>query len=87
MLPEGFKWIPRGQYAPDEPALTLDGHYVAMLMRKADGVTWCARLDCQQSITAAVVMRDCSSFETGKAGIEAWARKHEVRLRREIGAG
>lgn len=84
MLPADFQWIPRGQYAGDEPALTLEGKFVAMLMRKVDGTTWYARLDCQRSITAPVVWRDCSSFEVGKAGIEAWALKHEARLRREV---
>ena len=84
MLPDGFQWVPRGQYAGDEIALALNGRWVAMLMRKVDGVTWIARLECQQPITAPVVSRVCSSFEAGKAGVEAWARKHEARLRAEI---
>lgn len=80
-LPEGFKWIPRYQYAPGELALTLDGRHIAQLMKKVDGLAWIARLDCQQPITAPVVMRDCTSFEAGKAGIEAWVLRHEDTLR------
>ena len=81
MLPTDFKWIPRGQYAPDELTLTVGGRYVAMLMTKVDGVTWIARLDCHQPITAPVVTRECVSRESGIAGIEAWAVRHEATLR------
>lgn len=81
MLPADFQWIPRGQYAQDELALVVNGRHVAMLMRKVDGVAWVARLDAHQSITAQVVMRDCVSFESGKAGVEAWAMRHEATLR------
>lgn len=28
--------------------------------------------------------RDCTNYETGKAGAELWARRHEERIRREI---
>ena len=81
MLPDGFKWIPRGQYAADELALTVNGRHVAALMKKVDGLTWIARLDCHQPISAPPVMRPCTSFESGKAGIEAWATRHHAALR------
>ena len=80
MLPDGFQWIPRGQYAQDELALVVNGRHVAMLMRKVDGVAWVARLDAHQSITSAVVMRPCASRESGMAGIEAWANRHQDTL-------
>ena len=81
MLPTGFQWISRGQYCGHELALKLDGRCIAQLMRKVDGVTWLAQLDCHQPITAPVVMRRCTSFEAGKAGIEAWAARHETTLK------
>ncbi len=87
MLPDGFAWIRRGQYAGEDLALTLHGEWVAMLMRKANGVDWCARLDCHHGIHAPVVTRPCSSFDAGKAGIEAWAIRHHARLLAEIGRG
>jgi len=37
MLPPGFQWVPRHQYASDEIALTLDGAQVAMLLGRVDG--------------------------------------------------
>jgi hypothetical protein len=85
MLPEGFEWTPRYQHAKDELALQVDGRVVAQLMQRVDG-TWFARLWAQAGIEAPLVMRDCQSFKTGKAGIEAWACRHEERLRREVQA-
>lgn len=81
MLPADFQWIPRGQYAEDELALLCNGRHVAMLMKRVDGETWMARLDCHQPITAPVVTRTCTSFESGKAGVEAWAARHQATLR------
>ena len=81
MLPEGFHWIDRYQYAKGELALVFNGRYVAQLMRKVDGETWIARLILDPGIHAPVVTRTCSSFEAGKAGIEQWARLNEAKLR------
>ncbi len=83
MLPPGFKWIPRYQRASDELALTLDDVHVAALLLRVDG-GWTARLDAQRPIDAPLVMRRCTSFERGKAGVEAWAARHEARLRAEV---
>jgi hypothetical protein len=83
MLPDDFQWKPRWQHAKDELALVLDGRTVAMLMRTADS-KWVARLDCQQPDDAPIHMRKCATFETGKGGIEAWAAKHQARLRAEL---
>lgn len=84
MLPEGFAWSPRGQYAGGELALTLDGTWVAMLMRKANGADWMVRLDCHHGIPAPLVLRQCTGFQAGKAGVEAWAHRHQDRLRAEV---
>ncbi len=81
MLPDGFQWIPRYQHAAGELALVFDGRHVAQLMRKVDGVTWIARLILEGSIHAPVDIRSCQSFDSGKAGIEAWACRHEAQLR------
>src|SRR5688500_10864641 len=82
LLPAGFQWIPRWQYADGDLALALGGEQVAMLMRRADG-GWVARLEAQWPLSAPLVMRQCSSFEAGKSGIEAWAIRHEARIRDE----
>ncbi len=86
MLPEGFEWKDRYQYAEGELALVYGGKQVAMLMRKAGG-DWFARLWTHWPVTAPLVVRDCSSFEAGKAGIEAWAERHQDRIRAEAAAG
>ena len=84
MLPDGFIWQPRWQYAKDELSLVTRKGPVAMLMRRTDG-TWYARLECHLSVDAPVVIRNCSSFEAGKAGIEQWATRHADRLRAGLG--
>lgn len=81
MLPDGFQWVPRYQYAKGELALVFEGRHVAQLMRKVDGVTWIARLILDGSIHAPVDIRPCQSLESGKAGIEEWARRNEKRIR------
>lgn len=87
MLPEGFKWVPRYEHAKGELALVLDDRrHVAQLMRMVDGVTWIARLIPVPGIHAPVITRQCTSFESGKAGIEAWACKYEAEIRRGGGA-
>ena len=85
MLPEGFKWTERYQYAKDELALKLDDREVAVLMRTIDG-HWFAYLERQRPGMAPQVKRDCRSRETGIAGIELWACRHEARLRAEVAA-
>lgn len=82
MLPDGFAWKDRYQYAQGELALVCDGKQVAMLVRRADG-GWVARLWAHRPITEPLVSRQCSSFESGKAGIEQWAAKHAARVRGE----
>ncbi len=80
MLPDGFQWTPRHQHAQDELALTCDGRHVAQLMRRNTG-EWYARLILDPSIHSPVDIRPCQSFESGKAGIEEWARRNEARIR------
>lgn len=82
MLPADFQWIPRGQYAQGELALTVEGRWVAQLMRKVDGVSWYAILYTGPGTLRPFVTRDCASKESGVAGIEAWACRHEATLRK-----
>lgn len=84
MLPEGFNWAPRWQYDPHRSALMLQGVQVASLLDKVTG-GWFARLWVHHPITAPLVTRECSSLEAGRAGVEAWACRHEARLREEVG--
>lgn len=79
-LPADFQWIPRGQYAGDELALTCNGRWVAQLMRKANGTDWYALLRVGPGLSADV-FKDCESRESGIAGVEAWACRHEDALR------
>jgi len=74
---------PRWQHAEGELALKLDGKTVAMLLRRTNR-GWFARLECQWPIEVSCVLRNCSSFNASKAGVEFWARRHEERLRVEI---
>lgn len=84
MLPEGFHWAKRHQYDTQDTALVLDGTQVAMLLQRLDG-SWFARLEAHQPITEPLVTRPCTSLEAGRAAIEAWACRHEARLRDEVG--
>lgn len=83
MLPPGCQWIPRYQHAGAELALELDGKCVAMLLARVGG-GWSARLECHWPIEAPLVMRRCSSYEAGRAGVEAWAVRHVDGLRAEL---
>ncbi len=82
MLPEGFEWIPRHQYANGELALVLGRMTVAQLLQRIDG-SWMARLCPYAEPMSPWIQRSCRSFESGKAGAEAWARRHETALRAE----
>jgi hypothetical protein len=83
MLPDGFQWQPRWQYDRHRSALVLERVQVAMLLEKVTG-GWFARLWAHRPITAPVVTRECTSLEAGRAGVEAWARRHEATIREEV---
>lgn len=83
MLPLDFQWIPRYQYADGELALQVDDALcAAQLMRRLDG-GWIATLAPYAERFGPWRFRQCSSFEAGKAGIEAWAVRHEALLREQ----
>lgn len=82
MLPDGFEWIPRWQYGDDELTLAVDDWHAASLMRKVTG-EWYALLHLTAVPLGPYRMRACASRESGIAGIEAWARRHEAGLREQ----
>lgn len=86
MLPDCFSWTKRHQYADGELALLCGERQVAILMRRAES-GWMARLWAHWPVTEPLVTRQCSSFEAGMAGIEAWAWRHEAHLRAELNSG
>lgn len=83
MLPEGFQWSLVLQHEKVPTSVTIGAAEVARLMQRLDG-SWQVRLNCHRPMTEPLVVRDCESFESGKAGVEAWVRRHEVKLRAEV---
>lgn len=84
MLPPDFHWYSRQHGDDGELELRCGGRVVAMLMRRVDG-SWYAMLDAHRDINAPLVMRACTTRDSGRAGIEAWAMRHSTRLRQEVG--
>lgn len=82
MLPDGFKWAPRWQYDEGDNAIYLDGELIAFMDQRVDG-RWRARLDVHKSLDHPLVLRQCTSRESGRAGCEIWVMRHEARLREE----
>lgn len=78
MLPDGFKW--GSIYGPAGPA-PMDALYcglqcVARLDERVGG-GWVATLNLPGGRWR---IRACASRESGQAGVEAWARRHQVEL-------
>lgn len=84
MLPEGFRWAKRWEYASGENAICLGSTQVAFVDLMADGVRWWARLECHKGLDYPLVSRQCTSYEAGRRGCELWVCRHEERLRREV---
>lgn len=80
MLPDGFQWVPRYQYAQGELALRIGRLTSAQRTQRLDSV-WFAQLSPNPDLMARHRVRSASSFEAGKAGIEVWAWRHEAALR------
>ncbi|WP_396615491.1 hypothetical protein ACHZ97_14560 [Lysobacter soli] len=81
-----FEWGYLTTAVTDQPKTVyrLKGKEVARLSRHVDG-HWIATLD-QHLPWERRRDRDCRSFESGQAGIEAWARRHADRLAAEVAA-
>lgn len=85
-LPAGFQWIKANQNAPGGPnVVACDHRWVAQIVERVDGGGWFARLDIQREAGGrAWRVRECTSEAAGRAGIEAWVRRHQERLVLEV---
>ncbi len=85
MLPPDFRWHSVGTATFDHPnSLLLDSTEVLRLNQRVDDGTWWVSLNNQRDDWTWRKVRDCSSYEQGKAGAELWAERHQVRLRTEV---
>ena len=80
MLPDGFEWRNVMQHDNGDRAVYVRSREVARLSQRADG-QWQALLRPHAELFSPYVVRDCASFASGEAGVEAWVRRHEVHLR------
>lgn len=84
MLPEGFAWGQAIQWFAGPPvALRLQQTEVARMSQRVDDQSWFATLDRHLGWNAEKNVK-CSSYDTGRAGVEQWVVRHEARLRREV---
>jgi hypothetical protein len=83
----GFGWTWLGaDIGGREVVYQLGLTQVARLIDRLDG-SWFAVLDCHlATVDRPRRMRDCSSYESGRRGVEMWAKRHEERLRAEVAA-
>lgn len=79
-----FKWTHAyiGEEGP-ETSYRLDGVEIARLTRRVDQDTWIALMK-QHRIAEPRIVRQCSSFEAGKRGVELWAERHRERLQVDV---
>lgn len=79
-----FEWGPLFSWSEYRAVYRLRGTEVARLTERVGG-GWTAIVNQHRpSFDPCRVKRDCNSFETGKAGVEEWARRHAERLEREV---
>lgn len=80
-----FEWGLLFSWSAERTVYRLRRVEVARLTRKADGSGWSAIVNQHRpGNDPSRKHRDCRSFETGKAGVEEWARRHADRLEREV---
>lgn len=83
-MPGMFEWCRLFASSDELTVLKLRGTEVARLVQKVSG-EWHAALNQHLPGTdPRRRYRDCRSFETGKAGVEEWARRHSERIDREV---
>ena len=85
MPPDGFKWTHLARSEGPLVCLRCDGTEVARMCARADG-GWVAALN-QHLVwgSSTRVSRRCTSWETGRAGIETWATRNAAQIRSEVG--
>lgn len=84
-MPDEFHWKPRCHLDKLPTDLFLGNELVASMLERVDG-TWIARLHPDDAMFAPLIMRSCSSFESGRRGCEMWALRHESELRAKAAA-
>lgn len=85
MLPHGFKWDKTATFETVPSAIYVNDMVVSHLVQRIDG-SWYVKLDCHLPIPGGCILRpsrNCQSYESGRAGCEIWAARHEARLRAE----
>ena len=80
-----FEWGLLFSWSAERTVYRLRGTEVARLTMRADGSGWNAVVNQHRPGGDPIrKYRRCRSFETGKAGVEEWARRHAERLEREV---
>ncbi|HEY0661464.1 MAG TPA: hypothetical protein VGD21_09135 [Lysobacter sp.] len=80
-----FAWTHLGSAITDNPPTVyrLGSTEVARLWQTV-GRAWFATLDMHLPHEQRPRPRPCQGYETGRAGVEAWAERHRERLMREV---
>jgi hypothetical protein len=80
-----FKWthVHANESGP-ETCYRCDGVEVARITRRIDPDGWVAFLNQHRPFEPRIV-KQCTSFEAGRKGIELWAERHRERLEYEAG--
>ena len=83
---DAFRWGQSIQWSTGpEDVLYLGITQVARLHQRVDDLSWFAVLDFHLDYRLHK-QRVCTTYDTAKAGVMTWARKHEARIRAEIDA-
>ncbi len=85
MLPNDFKWAKVADFESQLTAIYVNDLAVSRLVERLDG-SWFVNLDYHLPPPHGAALhpsRNCQNYETGRAGCEAWVRRHEARLRAE----
>ena len=81
-----FEWTYLTSAISDQPRTVykLDGVEVARLWQHAKTRAWWVTLDVHLSHDKRR-NRECSGYDSGRAGVETWANRHAGRLETEVG--
>ena len=85
MLPENFTWARVADFECRPTAIYINELAVSRLVKRLDE-SWFVNLDYHLPPPHGAALhpsRNCKNYETGRAGCEAWVRRHEARLRAE----
>ncbi len=85
MLPNDLKLAKVADFESQLTAIYVNDLAVSRLVERLDG-SWFVNLDYHLPPPHGAALhssRNCQNYETGRAGCEAWVRRHEARLRAE----